>query len=149
MEFGDTVYALATVSTISILLFVPMDMVFGLDLWIAGRLIAVLIAALITGLIFARKLAEERIVSIAKIMVLAAVLIMFLELGLLIAGDGLAAFKDIYLEANPGTTWTNIQWATLMDIYAVQQISLYIVIMNAIGFIGVYIGSMLRKTAKS
>jgi len=149
VEFGDTVYALATVTTISVLLFVPMDMVFGLDLWIAGRLIAVLIAAFITGLIFAGKLAKQRIVSIAKIMVLAAVLIMFVQLGVMIAGNGLAAFKDMYLEANPGTTWTNLEWANLMDMFVFQQIFFYIVLMNAVGFVGIYIGSMVRKTATS
>ena len=112
MEFGDTVYSTATVVAISVLLFVPMDMVFGADLWLVGRAIAVLIAALVTGLIFAGKLAEAKIVSIAKILVLAAIVIMFLELGMLSVGNGLAVFKDSYLEVNPGTTLKNLQWGT-------------------------------------
>jgi hypothetical protein len=149
MDFGDTVYATATVMTISALLFVPMDMVFGVDIGLVGRVIAVLIAALITGLIFAGKLAESKMVSIAKIMVLAAVLIMFLEIGVMSISNSLAAFKDSYLAANPGTTWTNAQWATLMNFHIYQTIFFYVVFMNAIGFVGVYVGSMLRKPKKT
>jgi len=149
LEFDDTVYATTTVVVISVLLFVPMDIIFGLDLWLVGRAISVLIAALITGFIFAGKLAGARTVSIAKILVLAAIVIMFIELGVLSMGNGLAAFKDSYLEANPGTTWTNAQWANLMMIYAFRQIFFYVVLMDAIGFIGIYAGSMLRKPPKS
>ena len=144
MDFGDTVYATATVSTISVLLFVPLDIVFGMDLYLVGRLLSVLIAALITGVIFAGKLADAKILSIAKIMVLAAVVIIFVEIGQLGATDSIAAFKDSYLEANPGALMTNIQWATLMEMYAFQQTLLYVVLFNAIGFVGVYLGSMLK-----
>jgi uncharacterized SAM-binding protein YcdF (DUF218 family) len=149
VEFGDTVYATATVVAISILLIVPMDMVFGLELWLVGRVIAVLIAGLITGLIFAGKLAEARVVSIAKIMVLAAIVIMFIVVGMMGAENAFAAFKDSYLEANPEATWTSLQWAQLMNFHAYQNVFRYIVIMDAIGFIGVYIGSMLRKPKKT
>jgi hypothetical protein len=144
VEFSDTVYAMATVVTISLLLFVPMDMVFGLDLWLVGRAISVLIAAFITGLIFARPLAEARVISIAKILVLGAVVLIFLTFGTL----SLATFKDVSSEANPVDTWTNLQWADLMT-YAFKQIFFYIVLMDALAFVWIYIGSLLRKPAKS
>ena len=149
MDFGDTVYATATVSAISVLLFVPMDMVFGTDLYLVGRFLSVLIAALITGVIFAGKLADAKVLSIAKVLVLATVVIMFVEIGILSAANGMAAFKDSYLEANPGASMTNIQWANLMDIYVFQQVFFFIVLMNAIGFVAVYLGSLLRKPKKS
>ena len=145
MDFGDTVYATATVLAISVLLFVPMDMAFGVNLWLVGRIISVVIAALITGLIFAGKLAESKIVSIAKIMVLAAMVIMFLEIGLHTVDNSIAAFKDSYLAANPAATLTNAQWEVLMNFNMFQKIFLYVVMMDAIGFVGIYVGSMLKK----
>ena len=83
MDFGDTVYATAAVVVISVLLFVPMDLVFGVELWFVGRAVSVFIAALVVGLVFARKLADRRTVSIAKIILLGAIVIMFLTFGIL------------------------------------------------------------------
>ena len=61
MQFGDIVYATATVVVISVLLFVPMDMIFGSELWLVSRAVSVLIASFITGLILTGKLAEANL----------------------------------------------------------------------------------------
>jgi len=61
VQFGDIVYATATVVVISVLLFVPMDMIFGSELWLVSRAVSVLIASFITGLILTGKLAEANL----------------------------------------------------------------------------------------
>ena len=144
MDFGDTVYATATVVVISVLLFVPMDLVFGLELWFVGRAVSVFIAGLIAGLIYAGKLADARLVSIAKVIVLGAIVIMFLTFGIL----SVATFHDVSSEANPVDTWTTLQWASLMT-YAFRQIFFYVVLLDSVAFIGLYAGSMLRKPKKT
>ena len=144
MDFGDTVYATATVVVISVLLFVPMDLVFGLELWFVGRAVSVFIAALIAGLIYAGKLADARIVSIAKVIVLGAIVIMFLTFGIL----SIATVHDFSSEANPVDTWTTLQWASLMT-YTFRQIFFYVVLLDSVAFMGLYAGSMLRKPKKT
>jgi MFS family permease len=140
VDFGDTVYATAAVVVISMLLFVPMDLVFGLELWLVGRGVSVFIAALVVGLVFAGKLADKRIVSIAKIIVLGAVVVMFLTFGILNA----ATFHDVSSEANPVDTWTTLQWASLMT-YAFRQVFFHVVLLDSVAFVGLYVGSMLGK----
>jgi hypothetical protein len=144
VDFGDTVYATATVVVISVLLFVPMDLVFGLELWFVGRAVSVFIAALIAGLIYAGKLADARIVSIAKVIVLGAIVIMFLTFGIL----SIATVHDFSSEANPVDTWTTLQWASLMT-YTFRQIFFYVVLLDSVAFMGLYAGSMLRKPKKT
>lgn len=141
MELGDTVYATATVVAISVLLLVPMNLVFGSDLWLVGTAVSVLIAALVTGLIFAGKLAEARRVSIALIAVLGAIVVLSLTFGIL----SLAAFRDISLTVNQAAARARF-WHM---IWAFQQISFYIVLLDAIAFVGIYVGSILRRFVRN
>jgi len=136
MEFGDTVYAAATVTVIWFLLVAPMDMALGLGLLTVGHLISSLIAAFITGLIFAGKLAEARLVSIAKIWVLAAVVIIFVDLG-------------FFSVLNVFTGSTDLQSVSSMTVLTYQRIFRDVVLDGAVGFAGVYVGSLLRKPKKS
>jgi hypothetical protein len=64
---------------------------------------------------------------------------MFLEIGVIGVSNSLAEFKDSYLAANPGTTLTNAQWATLMNFQIYPTIFFYVVFMGAIGFVGLYL----------
>jgi hypothetical protein len=153
LEFGDIVMAVATSIVIISLLVVPLDMVLfpllGFDLLIVSRSVSVLIAGLIVGYIFAGKMAEARITSIGKILVLGSVIMIFVVLNLTTFGDWTVATKEAYQEANPGTTLSTAEWVTVENMAAFQVIFFNLVVLLVFGFIGLYVGSILRKSSKS
>jgi hypothetical protein len=109
---------------------------------------------LITGYIFAGKIWEARMKAIAKITVLAAALMMFT---VVIEAAALGTYwttwvHDAYLNANPDALVSppsTFDWYAIGSMYLGIQIVLNMVIVLVLGFIGLYIGSMLKRPAKS
>jgi hypothetical protein len=108
-----------------------------------------LLAALIVGYIFAGKIAEARLASIAKIAVFAAIVMMFFAVNLSALGDWTPVIKEAYQEANPGTTLSTSEWLAVENIATTNSIFINVVYVLVLGFIGLYVGSMLRKPSKS
>ncbi len=77
MEFGDTVLASATFFVVAVFLYLlpPFGVIFQYTS--VSYIISVLFAGIIVGVMYAHKLADEKIKSTLKIMVVSAVLLAF------------------------------------------------------------------------
>jgi flagellar biosynthesis protein FliQ len=149
LKFGDVIIAVASIVVLTYLFEYPLGFVFNLQTnggqWADG-LISILLSALIVGIVFAGKIWEEtRIKAILRILVLVAVLFIF---GLWISvssSDWISAIR----EANPHPTYTASNWYYFDSSVAVGTVFLNVVFVLVSSFIGLYIGSMLRKPKKS
>jgi hypothetical protein len=146
--------AVASATVIMILIVVPVRMVLvpALDFdWgiTVSAVISMLLSALIVGYIFAGKIAEARLASIAKITVFSAIVLMFFAVNLSALGDWTPVIKEAYQEANPGTTLSTSEWLAVENIATINSVFLNMVYVLVLGFIGFYVGSRLRKPSKS
>jgi len=148
--------SVATIAVILALIAFPLDLVFvsafgfefGQDI---GVFVAFFLSALITGYIFAGKIWEARRETIAKITVLWAALVMLV--GVMVPAGlahwGLMAeeeFKAMY----PDTTLsTNSEWVSWEMMYKDSFMFLIVGIALVLGFMGLYVGSMLKRPEKS
>jgi hypothetical protein len=150
LKFGDIVTAVASAALILLILIFPMDMVlipalgfyWGLNV---GAIISVLLTALIVGYVFAGKISESRIESITKIAVLSGVLMVFL-VGIQAAATD---WKTVVTDAYKGESHTAFEWYVLEAVALSGQMLINAVIVLVLGFIGLYVGSMVRKPKKS
>jgi len=150
LRFEDIVMCVASIAVIFTLILFPLDMVLvsalGLN-WIQLSLIvSFFLSALIGGYIFARKLWEARREAITKITVLWAALNMLIGL---IVPAGLADWgqkaKEEYLTMNPGATLSAAGWVNWEIIVQDLVMFLNVGLALLLGFIGLYVGSMLRR----
>jgi hypothetical protein len=155
LKFGDIVIAVASLSVILLFLSLILGLVLipaiGWD-WgpTVNAIISMLLSGLIVGAIFSKKIWEEaRTKTIAKIIAVGAVLMMlFYAAAIPAQGDWTPAVKEAYQSANPGTTLSKTQWLAVELSALSEEIALNVFIGIVLGFIGLYIGSMLRKPAK-
>jgi hypothetical protein len=140
MKFEDVVYAAALVLLGYVVLFVPLNVFldFNVVLMSASSIGAFLLAGLITGCVFAGKLAEQRVTSIGKILLIVSTFVVFFVLTSNFIDW--TAYKEIY-----STTWSAGVWAQEMALMLYKTMALYETMGLAIIFIGLYAGSMLRK----
>ena len=156
MKFGDVVMAVATAAVIMVLISFLLDWVlisaigyyWGMNV---GAIISIFLATLITGYIFAGKIWEARMKAIAKITILAAALMMFT---VVMEAAALGTYwttwvHDTYLDANPGANPSTSEWYAIGSMYLGVQVVLNVVIVLVLAFIGLYIGSMFKRVAKS
>jgi len=159
LKFGDVVICVASMAVIFALIAAPLEMVLISALGISGMnnwgydvslIVSFFLSALISGYIFAGKLWEARRKAITKITVLWAALVMLLAIIVpaTLADWGPKA-KEEYLAANPGTTLSTSEWVTWEMMYLDVFMFLVVGMALVLGFIGLYVGSMLRKPVKS
>jgi len=149
LKFSDVITAVASIVVLTYLFEYPLGFVFNLQTsggqW-ADSLISILLSALIVGVVFAGKIWEEtRTKAILRIVVLVAVLFIF---GLWISvssSDWISAIR----EANPHPTYTASDWYYFDGSVAVGAVFLNVVFVLVLGFIGLYVGSMIRKPKRS
>jgi len=110
-----------------------------------GAIVSILLTALIVGYVFAGKIWESRMEAIAKITVLSAVLMAFFVTMTLAATDWPAVVREAY----EGATHTAFEWHVIEQVALLAQIFLNVIIVIVLGFIGLYIGSMLKRPEKS
>jgi uncharacterized membrane protein YjjB (DUF3815 family) len=155
LKFGDVVMAVATGVVIMVLLAFLLDLVlvqamgyyWGLNV---GAIISVFVGALISGYVFAGQIWEARMKAIAQITVLAAVFMMFTVVAEVAAlGDWTQMVHEAYLDANPGAHPSTSDWYAVESMVLGSQVALNVVIVLVLGFIGLYVGSMLKRPAKS
>ena len=156
MKFGDIVIILGSL-TVAFFLF---DSVFSLALVSAtgsdyGAMLAVILSILLSGLVvgyvFAGKIQEEsRRASIGKVVVLFAVLMM---LAVWTTGGATAhysAWVDENLKNMYNTTsWANVDWFWFEMTLTMAITAIYAVYTLVFGFIGLYVGSMRKPSAKT
>jgi len=157
LKFGDYVMAVATMTVISSLIGFPLALIFvsvGLGFTLGqdiGVFVSFFLSALISGYIFARKIWEARREAIAKITVLWAALVSLIAT-MIPAGLGhwdLVAQED-FQEMFPGITLSsNAEWMSWEMMNNYSFVFLVVAIALVLGFIGLYVGSMLRRPVKS
>jgi len=159
LKFGDVVTAVASLAVIAVLFMFPLGLALIPALgFYSGQnvtaIVSIFLSALICGYIFAEKIqVESRKEAIAKIAVLAAVLMMFnIGISAAVFADWTQMAKDMYLEANPGVNpgeLSTFDWWVVVSGVTGQVIFWNVVIVLVLVFIGLYAGSMLRRPAKS
>ena len=65
------------------------------------------------------------------------------------AWDWTAWVKETYQAANPAAELSAYEWLMVESTFLGLQVFLNVIIVLVIGFIGLYIGSMLKKPLKS
>jgi len=156
MKFGDIVTSVACAMVIYALIMFPLlwwttrpealDLYWGIQ---TSTVISLLLSALITGYIFGEKIQEARMESIGKITVLTAAFTMILAVASVAAtADWTPWVKEAYQEMNPGVTLSTIEWMQVEAIALMYQVSFNVAMVLVLGFIGLYVGSTLKKMSE-
>lgn len=108
--------------------------------------VSFLLSAVIVGYIFAQKIWEARGEAIAKIAILVTILVVVVVvMENSTAVDWASKVKEDYVNANPTATPSAFDWYLIERLAIVSDSFLNIVLVIPLVFIGLYIGSMLRK----
>ena len=154
MKFSDIITAVASLVVAYVLLdlvlsavIIPVNSYWGPDV---ATIVSILVASLVVGYIFAAKIHEEsRTKAIGRIVVLSAVVLMFFAMGFF-ANPYVDVATEEGLESLFSTSgWTTWEWVAYSSLMMVMIVALYIIFALVFGFIGLYVGSMLRKPSKS
>ena len=156
MRFGDVLTAVAALFLITVLVSYPLEIVLipTLGFYLGptlGALVAVLLSALIVGYTFARRILEGIKESIAKISVLFATLMVFsIVINNAALGEDFTQWvRETYQEANPTASLSTFEWYVVGGLFIGSQMFMNTIILLPMSFIGLYVGSMLKKLAKS
>jgi hypothetical protein len=154
LKFSDVIVAVASMTVIFILL--------DTLLWIAlipinsawadpANIVVILVSALIVGYVFAGKIREEsRMTSIGKVVVLHAVVTLFVVMMFFATVGHYNAYVDEYLRNTYSTgSWTNAQWFANEGMVLLEDAGTYVALALALGFVGLYVGSMRKPSAKT
>jgi len=155
LKFGDVVIAVASLTITLILIMFPLTLVLtpalgnfaGFEL---SAVISFLFSAIIVGYIFSQKIWEEnRTKTIAKITVLFTVLAMSLTIMENATVEWAPMFRAEYLKVNPTADPSAFDWYYIERLELIAEDFFVIVLILAFTFIGLYIGSTLKKPTKS
>jgi len=112
--------------------------------------VAFILSPVIVGYLYGQKIREEdRIRTIANIAALYAVLAVFVVLIENATVEWTPYIRADYLKANPTAAPSAFDWYNIEKMALSSEIFLGVVLMLPITFIGLYIGSMLKKPATS
>jgi hypothetical protein len=155
LKFGDIIIATATIIVLCVLISYPLTLLLSLatsayNAFEISGFIVFFLSPVVTGYIYAKQIKQEnRTKTILKIAVLVAFTAMFMVLLDDAVVEWAPYYKAEYLKTNPTATptayeWYNIQLAALtMETFAAAAVMLIFT------FIGLYIGSMLKRTTKT
>jgi hypothetical protein len=154
LKFGDIIIVVATLFLIFIflgfllnLVLIPVNTSWGGEVSV---MVSVLISALIVGYVFAGKIREEsRIASIGKIIVLFATLMVLV---IMMVYATLPYFGTVLNDTLSNTystgSWTHTDWFSYELMFLTIELALFAAFGLVFGFIGLYIGSMRKPSAK-
>ena len=155
MKFSDVIVAVASLLLVAWLVnavlnfaFIPMSTSFGGDL---AFILSALVSAIIVGYVFAGKIREEsRMASIGKVVVLSAVVMMLIVW----ATGGATAHYSVWVDENlqkmyNTASWANVDWFWFEMTLTMAITAVYGVFTLVFGFIGLYVGSMRKPSAKT
>lgn len=154
VKFGDTITAAALYGVLQILIAFPLSILviqaFGVFMYsyYSSGLIAVFLSMLIVGYLFGEKMRKGRRKAISRIIVLGA----FYELLVRVFQPTLADWIP-FAVGKPkgsfdGTVVTTTEWF-LYDLSRRGNMFFSILIVMGVGFVGLYVGSRLRKPRAS
>jgi hypothetical protein len=154
LRFGEIVSAVAAGTVISMML----DYVFGLAFVAAmgtsfGLLVAfvlaILVASLVVGYVFAEQIQESRLGSIGRIAALGGVVVMFTVMISFAANGYYGLWAGDYLRSNFSTgSWTTMDWFIYGQMVLITEVVIHLVLALAMKFIGLYVGSMRKVSSK-
>ena len=150
MKFSDVFIATAALDLFGLILYAILLVAFvplksnTTSEWLS-YIISYLVVALVVGYVFALNIQQEsRIRAVLSITVLSSFLAIFF-FAIWIANPFVSPwFKDSLSSSINTSGWTDYQWSA----YAALFVSLDVLIGFVFGFIGLYAGSMLRKSKK-
>jgi hypothetical protein len=155
LKFGDVITAVASLVVVELLVasvlnlaLVPISSILGVDV---AAIVSFLVSGLVVGYVFAGKIREEsRMTSIGKVVVLGAVLVMFVAL---IGPGAIGHYSDMVDENLKNTystgSWTNTDWFAYEHMALLELPAVLTVFALVFGFIGLYLGSMRKPSAKT
>jgi hypothetical protein len=156
LRFGDVLIAVASLFLITVLFSYPLETMLIPTLGFSwaptvGALVSVLISSLIVGYVFSRKMFEGRKESIARVSVLFAVLMIFsIVVNNAALGEDFTQWvHETYQEANPAASLSTFEWYIVGAMFIGSQMFMNVITLVPLSFIGLYVGSMLRKPPKS
>ncbi len=146
MEFGDAVFAAAVFFIVSLLFYLMPPIAVIFQYVSISFILSVLVAGVIAGYTYGHKMGDNRIKSVAKILVLSAVVLAFFT--------AILTFKDwgTYVAAganHPEAVTSAADFILAMPYWVALQIVLSWAIGGPFAFIGLYVGSTLRKPKKT
>jgi len=155
LKFGDIIIAVASLIVIIIFISLPLTLVLtpvlgNYNAFELSGFVSFILSAIIVGYIYTQKIWEEnRTKTIAKISVLVAILAMFVTLLENATVEWAPYIRTDYLKANPTADPSAFDWYNIEMMALGSEVFLTVAIMLAITFIGLYIGSMLKKPTKT
>jgi len=156
LKFSDVILAVATVAVIDVLVYSVLGMAlvpsmgsyWGLN---SAAIVSMLVAGLVVGFVFAGNIQEEsRIRAVGKIAVLLGAVMSSAVVMSISANGYYNAWVTEYLQSTFSTgAWTTTDWYVYGQLVLAFMVALNVVLALVLGFIGLYVGSMLRKPKKS
>jgi hypothetical protein len=126
---------------------VPMNSFWGLN---GAFVVSVSVSASIVGYVFTGKIREEsRMVSIDKVVVLFAFVIMLIVIGSGAVGHSGALTDENLQNMYDTSSWTNMDWVAYETVVGALNTSVNVLVVLALGFVGLYLGSMHKPSAKT
>lgn len=142
MEFGDIVLAAATFFVVTVFLYLLPPFVVIFQYTTVTYIISVLIAGVIVGIMYAHKLSTETVKSIFKILAVSAVLLAYFTAAITFTDWGTYQAAGAN---HPGAVDTAEEFLIQMPYWTVFQIVVEWLVGGPFAFIGLYLGSLLRK----
>ena len=151
MKFSDVIIATAALVLFALILdailevaFVPLKSNTTSDT--LSFIISVLAVSLVVGYVFAPNIQQEsRVKAVLGITVLTSLLAIFFFAIWIASPFGSTWFKDTLNTLFNTSGWTDYEWSA----YSALAVSLDIIILFVLSFIGLYVGSSLRKPKKT
>jgi mannose/fructose/N-acetylgalactosamine-specific phosphotransferase system component IIC len=156
LRFGDVITAVASLFLVTVLISYPMEIVLISTLGLywgptIGASVSVLLGALIIGYVFSGRTENGRKEAIAKISVLFTVLMVFsIVLNNAVLGEDFTLWvHETYQESNPTSSLTTFEWFLVGGLFIGSQMFMNVIVLFLFSLIGLFAGSMLRKTEKN
>jgi hypothetical protein len=154
LKFSDAVTAAVSLSVIYILLefvllavFVQVSTVWGVDV---ALILSILVASLIVGYVFAEKIQEDsRKGAISRIVVFFTLVLAFYAMTSYTNPYTSAGITEALESMFSTGGWTTLDWASYSAFLMEMIVAMYVVYALVFGFIGLYVGSILRKPKKT
>ena len=151
MRFSDVIMCVATMAVIFALVYLGLGIAlipsigsfWGVN---SAAIISILVTGSVVGCVFAGKIQEEsRIRAVGKIAVLFGAVASFTTVLSLSANSYYSALVKETLQSMYSTgAWTTMDWFVYEHLHTCMQVALNVLLALVLGFIGLYIGSMLR-----
>ena len=156
MKFGEIITAVA----LGVVVYVFVEFVLALALVPAvsytwgfnvATIVSIFVAMLAVGYVFAGQIKEDRLGSIGRILVLSVVVLIIASMISYAANGSYSTWVQDSLKSTYSDTasWTSAKWFAYEQLVLIENLALNAGFGLVVGFIGLYIGSMHKPSAKT